>query len=274
MPSAYEPLSARRKAAIVVLGAIIALHVGAAVSDLLELQLVDRARSGGGVTEAEGDASDRRQALIGALQLVSIIVGAVFFIRWLHGAYRNADALDPGARRYGTGWAIGGWFVPIMNLFRPKQIVNDVWAASTPAGHPARDREPGVLLLGWWLTWLASNIVDRIATSMAGSAETLDELRSSSIAFLVSDLFTLVPASLAILVIDRVTKRMESKAAAKAQADVELAAAAAAAAAAQQAADGQSAMVAAEAAADEPGERHPESADEPGGGWSPPRPPR
>ena len=56
--------------------------------------------------------------------------------------------------RYGTGWAIGAWFIPIFNLFRPKQIANDIDRASAPdAGHDqrlasARTRCPAALVVG------------------------------------------------------------------------------------------------------------------------------
>ena len=55
---------------------------------------------------------------------------------WMFRAYNNVDAVAPGARRYDGGWAIGSWFVPILNLFRPKQIINDIWRAAT--GSPTR----------------------------------------------------------------------------------------------------------------------------------------
>ena len=32
----------------------------------------------------------------------------------------------------GAGWAIGPWFVPILNLFRPWQIAVETWEGSDP----------------------------------------------------------------------------------------------------------------------------------------------
>ncbi len=50
------------------------------------------------------------------------------------------DAVAPTERRYGHGWAIGGWFVPILNFWRPMQVVNDVWRAG---GWPRSSVLPG-----------------------------------------------------------------------------------------------------------------------------------
>ena len=135
------------------------------------------------------------------------------FIRWLHRAYRNVDAVDPAERHHGTGWAIGGWFVPVLTLWRPKQIVNDVWRAGTPPAHP-EDRSPGVLLALWWLAFWIGNILGQVAAriGLADDAST-DELRGGTIAYLASDSVDIVAAVLAILTVLAVTRRMEAKAA-------------------------------------------------------------
>jgi hypothetical protein len=67
----------------------------------------------------------------------------VLFIRWTRQGYRNADIVAPGVRRFGHGWAIGAWFTPFLAVWRPKQIVNDIYAAGhDPAGPPADPSGP------------------------------------------------------------------------------------------------------------------------------------
>jgi hypothetical protein len=53
-------------------------------------------------------------------------------------AYRNLPALGAESPRFSSGWAVGAWFVPFLNLVRPKQIMDDIWRASDPAlpAHP------------------------------------------------------------------------------------------------------------------------------------------
>ena len=63
-----------------------------------------------------------------AIFAVLVIATGVAFLVWFSRAYRNLDALDL-PRRYGTGWAIGGWFVPFLNFARPKQVADDIWAS-------------------------------------------------------------------------------------------------------------------------------------------------
>jgi hypothetical protein len=177
----------------------------AVASDAVEANLFDRALSGDTFSEAEAVASDERQAAVGIGQLVVWIGCAVFFIRWLHRAYVNAGPLG-GYRRYDTGWAIGAWFVPFLNLVRPLRIVNDVWRAST------RGADPHPIVIWWWITFLADTLFARIATQR-GDQDTLAELRSGSIQLLASDAFTLIPAVLAILVLRLHTRAMDARAA-------------------------------------------------------------
>ena len=119
----------------------------------------------------------------------------MFFIRWLYRAYSNVDAVDPGARRYAHGWAIGGWFVPILTLWRPKQIVNDVWWAGTPEGRPA-DAWPGLLLATWWIAFWISNILGQVASRTGtGDDPTTQELRDGTLAYVASDAFDCVAAA-------------------------------------------------------------------------------
>jgi hypothetical protein len=215
MPEAYEPLDARRQAVIIVFAAITLISVAATISDILEIRLMDRIIAGETVTTAEADGNDSRQSIIGLLQFAALIAGAIVFIRWLHAAYRNVDVVDRPQRRYGHGWAIGSWFVPILNLWRPKQIINDVWRAG---GRDESDARPGLLLLSWWLLFVISNWVANIAIRSSFGEATTEEVRNGSIAYAVSDGIDIFGAILAILVVRAATDRLDGRAAAKAPA--------------------------------------------------------
>jgi hypothetical protein len=54
------------------------------------------------------------------------------------------------------GWAVGMYFIPIVNLWRPFTAMRDIVRAST-----MRDGPPAFLLPTWWTLWILSNIADR-----------------------------------------------------------------------------------------------------------------
>lgn len=209
-PAAFEPLGGRLALVVVALAAVAVIDVAAAISDALELHLIDRIQGGAVVTAQEADNNDVRQALIGVVELVFGVIAAVAWLRWFHRAYRNVDSL--GIRRFGTGWAIGGWFVPILSLYRPKQIANDLWAAGAA---DADDARPPVLLAVWWLGYLVVTQLGAIALRVFLSDDTTAGLRTSTTLNLVADVLDIAVALLAIVVARRITARLEARAAAR-----------------------------------------------------------
>ena len=137
-------------------GLAVALQVVLVVGVLVELSWV--ALDLWGWTLAEGwrqDASTvdpaaaRRYDTVtlgGAVMLfVTYLAGGVLFITWLFRAHRS-DRMHGEQLRHGSGWAIGGWFVPILNLVRPLQMVLDLRRGAS--GSPA-----SALPVAWWLTY-------------------------------------------------------------------------------------------------------------------------
>jgi serine/threonine protein kinase len=75
------------------------------------------------------------------------------WILWFACVRRLADRFAPGRLRYRPGMAVAGWFVPIGNLFLPKQIADDVWHASSAQGRAPAPSRP---LNTWWVAWLVT----------------------------------------------------------------------------------------------------------------------
>jgi hypothetical protein len=190
----------------VVFGVLIVVDLLAVGSSALELNLLDRVEAGEALTDAELENNDNRQAAVGVLQFALLVACAVVFIRWLRAAYRNTDVIVPGLRRYGHGWAIGAWFVPFLNLWRPKQIVNDTWRAG--GNH---DLSP--LLTIWWAGWLIDNALGQIAGRRGLEDETIEELRTTDALYIVSDALDAVVAVIALVVVKRISARLDGKAA-------------------------------------------------------------
>ena len=86
-----------------------------------------------------------------AVGLGALVLTAIVFLVFFHRAYSNLATLGAAERRYTPGWAVGSWFIPILSLFRPKQIANDIWRGSDGSPVPA-------VFHWWWALWLVGGI--------------------------------------------------------------------------------------------------------------------
>jgi hypothetical protein len=201
----YLPMGGYLRAVKIVFGIIAALSVLAVVSDVMEIRLYGKVIGGDQVPDQQLDINDIRVAVVSLLQWFALIGGAITFILWLYRAYQNSDAVAPGTRRYGRGWAIGGWFVPVLAWWRPKQVINDVARAGG-------SDEPSGLLAAWWTMWIIAATGDRMAGRMVMNADTAEAYRDSAIAFVVIDVLYAVTAILAIKVAIALTERLDERA--------------------------------------------------------------
>jgi len=207
VPEAYEHLTSRARWARRAVFLTIPVELVAIVLSKVELDLVDRARVGDATLE-EANTIDQRQGLIALVEIGLLVVGAVFFIRWFHRAYKNLDVL--GARReHGAGWAIGFWFVPILSLFRPKQMADEIWKAGETT--PDAPSKPTMINV-WWGFWLVSGILSFGAAQQEGAVKTLDDLAVSDYLAIVVSVLTIGAAILAMRVVSQVTERQEQRA--------------------------------------------------------------
>ena len=143
------------------------------------------------------------------MTLALYITSVVTFIRWFRRAYFNLHSRTV-TPLYDEGWAAGAWFVPILNLFRPYKIMQEI-DEETSLLISKRTQEPvkkdNVLIGSWWALWIIAGIVGRYIFRIGLRAETLEDLMQSTKADMVGILIDTPLAILAILVIRAVSKK-------------------------------------------------------------------
>ncbi|HWT11519.1 MAG TPA: DUF4328 domain-containing protein [Allosphingosinicella sp.] len=131
-----------------------------------------------------------------ALLLVDVLLfvaAAILTLRWIYVANANAHALGASDMMVSPGWAVGWFFVPLMNLAMPFIAVREMWKASanprdwqmqpTPAAIPA-----------WWALWLVSGVTGMIGFRLSLELEK-GEGAAAEMFFVASDL-AFIPALL------------------------------------------------------------------------------
>ncbi|MGI5212186.1 DUF4328 domain-containing protein [Plantactinospora sp. CA-290183] len=126
----------------------------ALLSPALGARLARRAERDGDI--AALDQAAYLETVLGLGQIALVLAAAVLVIIWFYRAYRNLDAFPGAGSRLAAGWAIGGWFVPVVNLVVPFRVMADVargslWRLTTPA-----------LVWVWWLSYLVYLGADRL----------------------------------------------------------------------------------------------------------------
>ena len=89
------------------------------------------------------------------------IVGSL----WLSRARENAVLIAPDRVRRSAVWAWLGWWVPIVFLWFPKQIVDDSWritSSSAAVGQRGRYRDTSL----WWGLWIAYTLLSNYAGNL------------------------------------------------------------------------------------------------------------
>jgi hypothetical protein len=199
----------------ILFGVALALCVVGVYSGVLQIDLISRAFSDG-ITEEEANINDLRQQVIGILQLIVIIGTMIAFLVWFYRVYGNLLWLGGRHPEYTPGWAVGGFFVPFLNLVRPFQIMREVWHGSDPSpvdekitsGAVSIQNKVGTPpLVGWWwaLFLLSSFLGNIIMRRSFAENQTLDDLHTLSMLEVVSDVLDIPAIILAVRLVDRIT---------------------------------------------------------------------
>ncbi|MDP9208027.1 MAG: DUF4328 domain-containing protein [Actinomycetota bacterium] len=214
----YLPLRRPARRARAALGVSILLALASAAANLGDTQAA---------RQLTGDGAGDLYLWVGLVQAAWFPVTAGLWLAWFRRAYLNLPALGARRLRYRPWWAVGSWLLPVFSLFRPKQVLNDIWRASDPnlsLDRPdAWRKRPVAELLGWWwLAFLASILVRSITTEAVHAAadlmllgllpEQLDRFQPSAGMQILADLLTVVCGLLALRVVRRATARQHDRA--------------------------------------------------------------
>jgi hypothetical protein len=182
---------------------------------LSELRLLVRATSGRSVAPLERSAQfiSNEWLLLG--QGVLLAVTAVAFLTWLYQARVNVRALAVRRPSYSSNWAVLGFLVPLVNTFRPYQVVSEVWRASDPETLDPftwKQRRVSRLVPLWWgllastvgvalLAWLTS----------VGAGVNLARLELTTALAIAANLLAGLAAGAATVLITRIGDAQETK---------------------------------------------------------------
>jgi len=124
----------------------------------------NKTKNGKAISGQVVEALNLAENLIGLTYFVAFTVSAVFFISWFRRAYHNLHQFK-SSLGYTDGWAAGGWFIPVINLFMPFKIMNEMYREADhllTRTHNIGSRLPRWHLSLWWAFWILSMAIGQI----------------------------------------------------------------------------------------------------------------
>ncbi|MWA13140.1 DUF4328 domain-containing protein [Streptomyces sp. BA2] len=207
---------------VVIAADLYSLWAGTVVQDVMEdLRSAEFGVGYGADLVREAERADTLYAVSGWLQMAALVATCVVFLCWFHRVRVNAEVFEPYIHTKTRGWTVGGWFVPVVNLWFPRRIALDIWDASgdrsvaldrtmTLGDSSARATHP--LINGWWTLWVASLLVGRWASTAYWGAEEADEIDAAISRLMLADVLDIAAAVMAILFVLRLTRMQDTKA--------------------------------------------------------------
>lgn len=187
----------------VLAGLTIAVSLWRMVLRVQERNLLGRVERGEAFTFEEVNDLDDRLVLSWWVFIGVGLVCLAALILWMHRAYSNLHNSYRGTI-HTPGWAIGAWFVPFLNLWRPFKIMQEIWRNSSV---PERVRSDH-LVTAWWVLWILTRVLNRLG---AQEADTVGEALGLNALLIASILVDVVGLALLVLVVRAITTTQDHR---------------------------------------------------------------
>lgn len=187
---------------------IVVFAIGA-VSSLLNFKQALDVSAGSFATEDARIAADRmnelRQWAVGWLRAIVVLWTVIGFMTWLYRAHINVRALGAEGLTDSPGWAIGWYFIPAFQLWRPYQSMTELWRASAAPFSWQQERAPRSVL-AWWISVLALPLLMgaylAVLIYLTGNAAAQD--KATALIGLAGNVTALVSAVLALKLVRQI----------------------------------------------------------------------
>jgi hypothetical protein len=176
------------------------------------ISLLSRILTGEQITPDETAANQGTMQPLEMPQRLAQLITGVCFLVWIYRAHRNLPALGARNLGYSPGWAVGGFFVPLLNLVRPYQVVREIWKASSPEVGVSNDSSwqnvgTSPLLGIWWGTFIVMNILGQAVLWLSPPANTVEAFLPVAWLGVVSYVVGVIAAVLALFVVRELDTR-------------------------------------------------------------------
>ena len=179
------------------------LNIG---SSVMEYELLGREN----FSELEIEQNDKREMLVGLAGLFLFVVTAVVFGIWIVRSNKNVRALGAKNLSASPGWALGYFFIPILNLWKPFEAMNELWYAShDPRNLEMAFKEKSQVVGRWWGFFVLQFPAAQLAEKSWDAAETSEQMQKADLFYIGVAIIEIVCCVFAIALISKITIAQE-----------------------------------------------------------------
>lgn len=192
----------RARLTIMSLWLVLFLEIVSFVSGYFQYDLLNKFSLGVNVPEEVSAMNDAREVLVTVVYFVLRLLTGILFIMWFRRAYYNLHQLSSNLA-FSEGWAAGSWFVPVLNFFRPFQIMQELYVKTKEMLEKQKMNfnYNSKILWVWWALWIVSNILGQLVFRFSTHLETLEDVITITKLGMVSNFIGIPLALLAIKVV-------------------------------------------------------------------------
>lgn len=211
-----NPLYRRSQVIVWLLIALIGIAVISTLLTYSWIQYIQNIISGIPFDDDRTDLLQKNNSLIQTIQSGLSLTLVVVFLLWFYRSHQNLTAGGLSGLRYTHGWAVGGFFIPFLNLVLPYRAMSEVYKGSVALTDEMKIESWQSLPISpqvkwWWALFLTRVASNGISNRMAANIDSFNEvLRASWFSF--ATLIVGIPAALITIILVRNITRMQTKA--------------------------------------------------------------
>jgi hypothetical protein len=138
---------------------------------------------------------------------ISVLLQMIAFFMWVYRINSNTHALRVVGMKFTPGWAVGWFFVPLASLWKPYQVLKEIWNSN----HFTPIEETGIkknaTFIKWfWLFTLLSNHLAGIEVAKWFTSQELPQLMLSNKLTMISDFMDIPSFIMTIILVERIYK--------------------------------------------------------------------
>ena len=173
------------------------LQVGVVVLSIitgaLEYQLLSDINNGIYHPDSDYELNDTRVGLSALAFVFVFFITAFMILRWIYLTSQNSHLISSDTMEDSPGWAVGWYFVPIANLWKPYQAMKEIWRVNVSDTTPS-------IFPWWWLFWILTSYLGNLSAQASLFWDSENNLIQSNMFYLLSDI-TNIPLCLIFITI-------------------------------------------------------------------------